>query len=129
MISTAMEKALNYQINKELYSSYYYYSVAAYLDSEGFEGMANFMKIQALEETTHAQKFYDYINEQGGRVVLEAIDKASKLKGDMRKLRYQHHMNVKSALSEKQWDKLKTCYVEEDGDKEVFKKRRRMRRP
>lgn len=75
MISPAMEKALNNQINKELYSSYYYFAMAAYLDNEGFEGMANFMKAQALEETTHAQKFYDYISEQGGRVVLEAIDK------------------------------------------------------
>jgi len=37
--------------------------------------MANFMKAQGLEETTHAQKFYDYVNEQGGRVILEAIDK------------------------------------------------------
>jgi len=75
MISSEMEKALNNQINKELYSSYYYYSMAAYLDNEGFEGMANFMKAQGLEETTHAQKFYDYVNEQGGRVILEAIDK------------------------------------------------------
>ncbi|MBN1561055.1 ferritin [candidate division KSB1 bacterium] len=75
MISSAMEKALNDQINKELYSAYYYYAMAAYLDVEGFEGMANFMKAQAMEETAHAQKFYDYVNEQGGRVILEAIDK------------------------------------------------------
>ena len=38
MISKEMEKALNTQINKELYSSYYYYAMAAYLDNEGFEG-------------------------------------------------------------------------------------------
>jgi len=75
MISAAMEKALNDQINKELYSSYYYYAMAAYLDHEGFEGMASFMKIQAMEETTHAKKFYDYVNEQDGRVTLEAIEK------------------------------------------------------
>ncbi|MBN1464376.1 ferritin [candidate division KSB1 bacterium] len=75
MISSAMEKALNDQINKELYSAYYYYAMAAYLENQGFEGMANFMKAQAVEETSHAQKFYHYVNEQGGRVVLEAIDK------------------------------------------------------
>ncbi|MBN1482708.1 ferritin [candidate division KSB1 bacterium] len=74
MISQAMEKAINTQINKELYSAYYYAAMAAYLDNEGFEGMANFMKAQAHEETEHAQKFYDYINEQGGRVILGAID-------------------------------------------------------
>lgn len=75
MLSSAMEKALNNQINKELYSAYYYYAMAAYLDDEGLEGMANFMKAQALEETEHAQKFYDYVCERGGRVTLEAIDK------------------------------------------------------
>ena len=61
--------------------------------------------------------------------VLEAIDKASKLKGDIRKLQFQHQMSVKSALSEKQWDKLMSCRVDIDGDKEVFMKRRRMRNP
>ncbi len=75
MLSKEMEKALNNQINKELYSAYYYFAMAAYLDNEGLEGMANFMKAQALEETTHAQKFYDYICERGGRVLLEGIDK------------------------------------------------------
>ena len=75
MISKAMEKALNEQINKELFSAYYYYSMAAYLENENFEGMANFMKAQAYEEMGHVVKFYDYINEQGGRVILEAIEK------------------------------------------------------
>ena len=75
MISEAMEKAINKQINAELYSAYYYYSMAAYLDNEGLEGMANFMKAQATEEVKHAQKFYNYVDEQGGRVVLEGIDK------------------------------------------------------
>lgn len=75
MISAKMEKALNEQINKELYSAYYYMAMAAYFESENLEGMANFMKVQAQEEVAHAQKFFGYINEQGGRVVLDAIDK------------------------------------------------------
>ena len=36
---------------------------------------ASWMKKQALEEQEHAMKFFDYVNERGGRVVLEAIDK------------------------------------------------------
>ena len=74
MISKKMEKAINDQINKELYSAYYYLSMAAYLESESFDGMANFMKAQAFEETEHAMKFYGYVNEQGGRVKLDAIE-------------------------------------------------------
>ena len=75
MISKDMEKAINDQINKELFSAYYYLSMASYLENENFEGMASFMKAQAFEEMQHVTKFYDYVNEQGGRVVLEAIDK------------------------------------------------------
>lgn len=75
MISKEMEKALNEQINKELYSAYYYLSMAAYLDHKNLDGMANFFKVQAQEEMTHAQKFYDYVNEQGGRVLLQAVAK------------------------------------------------------
>jgi ferritin len=75
MISAKMTKALNEQINKELYSAYLYFSMAAYLQDENLEGMAGFMKSQAAEEIGHAMKFYSYINDQGGRVVLEAVEK------------------------------------------------------
>lgn len=75
MISKKMEKSLNEQINKELFSAYYYLSMAAYLQNSNLEGMAHFMKHQAEEETGHAMKIYSYVNEQGGRVVLDAIEK------------------------------------------------------
>ncbi len=75
MISKKMEAAINEQINKELYSSYYYLAMAAYLESENLDGMATFMKAQAYEEVGHAMKFYGYVNDQGGRVILEAIEK------------------------------------------------------
>ena len=88
MISKKMEKALNNQINKELYSAYYYLSMAAYFESENLEGMANFMKVQAQEEVTHAAKFFSYISEQGGRVVLEAIECLLKCKGNKNFLRF-----------------------------------------
>jgi len=78
MISKEMEKALNEQINKETYSAYLYFSMAAYFESENFDGMAAFMKEQAKEELEHAMKIYGYVNEQGGRVVLDAIEKPQK---------------------------------------------------
>ncbi|MDZ7370841.1 MAG: ferritin [candidate division KSB1 bacterium] len=75
MISEKMSKALNEQINKELYSAYYYLSMATFLDHQNLEGMANFLKHQAQEEVGHAMKIYNYLNEQGVRVTLEAIAK------------------------------------------------------
>ncbi|TKG97175.1 ferritin [Puteibacter caeruleilacunae] len=74
MLNKNVEAALNEQINAELYSSYLYLSMCAYLQNEGFAGMANWMKIQAQEELTHSNKFFDYVNERGGRVWLKAID-------------------------------------------------------
>ena len=74
MISQPMTDALNDQINKELYSAYLYLSMAAYAEDSGLSGTANWLSIQAKEEMTHAEKFYRYINSQGARVVLAAID-------------------------------------------------------
>lgn len=74
MISQTLQDAINEQINKELYSEYLYLSMAAYLDAMGLPGMANFMKVQGQEERFHAMKFYNFINERGGRVVLKAIE-------------------------------------------------------
>ncbi len=74
MLKEKMEKALNEQINKELYSAYLYYSMSAYSESLGMAGIANWMKIQAQEELTHANKFFDYIHERDGKVTLTAID-------------------------------------------------------
>lgn len=74
MLKEKMEKALNEQINKELYSSYLYLSMCAYAQSLGLQGVANWMKVQAKEELTHANKFFDYIIERNGKVVLSAIE-------------------------------------------------------
>lgn len=75
MINKKMEAALNKQINAELYSAYLYLAMNSYFNSLSLQGFANWMRIQALEEMTHADKFYKYVTERGGRVTLEAIDK------------------------------------------------------
>ena len=75
MIHEKMEKAFNFQINKELYSSYLYLSMAAYFQNIGLAGFANWMRVQVQEEHFHAMKFFNYLNERGGRVELEAIEK------------------------------------------------------
>lgn len=74
MIDKKLENQINYQINRELYSEYLYLSMAAYLEDKGLAGMAHFMRVQGEEEHFHAMKFFDYLNERGGRVVLNAIE-------------------------------------------------------
>ncbi|NLW18741.1 MAG: ferritin [Candidatus Cloacimonetes bacterium] len=75
MISKKLEKAINKQINEELFSAYLYTSMQAWFADESLDGMANWMKAQAQEEHYHAMKFFDYLIERGGKVELHAIAK------------------------------------------------------
>lgn len=70
-----IEKKINEQINEELFSAYLYLSMAAYCEDRNLPGFANWMQVQFEEEQFHAMKFINYINERGGRVELEAIEK------------------------------------------------------
>jgi len=74
MIKEKNQDALNKQLNAELYSSYLYLSMSAHFESVSLKGFANWMRVQAQEELTHAMKFYDYIHERGGRATLTSID-------------------------------------------------------
>ena len=74
MISKKMERALNEQINAELYSAYLYLSMVAYFESVNMPGFAIWMKAQTQEEVAHAMKIYDFVNERGGRVILKPIE-------------------------------------------------------
>ncbi len=75
MLSDKMLKKLNDQINKETYSAYLYLAMQSYAISIGLEGVANWFKMQVREELEHAGKIYDYVNQQGAKVELEAIDR------------------------------------------------------
>ncbi len=68
MLSKTIEKAMNDQMNFEIYSANIYMSMAAYFDSMNLVGFSNWMKVQYQEEIFHAMKFYGHINERGGRV-------------------------------------------------------------
>lgn len=74
MLSEKMREALSEQLNKEMYSAYLYLSMSSYLDSEGLKGFSNWYFIQYREEMDHAMRIYDYIQEQGLRVKLKAIE-------------------------------------------------------
>ena len=74
MIGKPMQDAMNEQINKEYFSSYLYLSMAAYFEDKNLMGFAHWMRLQADEEREHAMKFYNFILDRGGRVLLKAID-------------------------------------------------------
>lgn len=75
MLSEKLLKSLNDQFNFEIYSSYSYLAMASFAESIDLSGVANFFRVQAQEEMFHAMKFYDYIFQKGGTVILEQIEK------------------------------------------------------
>lgn len=74
MFSGKVQEAMNEQIKNELYSAYIYLSMAAHFEAVNLPGFAHWMRMQSNEEVEHAMKFFDFINERGGRVELRAID-------------------------------------------------------
>jgi len=74
MISPKMESAINEQINKELYSEYLYLAMAAHFEAQNLPGFGKWMKVQASEERGHAMKFWEYLYDRNGKVVLKAIE-------------------------------------------------------
>ncbi|MGL4208687.1 MAG: ferritin, partial [Candidatus Adiutrix sp.] len=74
MLSKKVLAALNAQITAELYSSYFYMSMNAWLKTEGHMGAAHWMGLQVREEIYHAEKFYNYILDRGGEIKLGAIE-------------------------------------------------------
>jgi ferritin len=72
-LSNKLEKVLNDQINLELCSAYAYLGMAAYFDRTPFSGFAKWMQVQSSEEIGHANRFFKYIVERGGKVTLRAI--------------------------------------------------------
>ncbi len=78
MLSQTITKALNRQVNAELYSSYLYLAMAANLETQNLRGFAKWMSAQSNEERGHAMKFYNYLTNQNEAVELEEIAKPQK---------------------------------------------------
>jgi ferritin len=73
MLKESMQKALNEQINREFYAFYLYLSMAGHFEVENLKGFANWMYRQSEEERGHAMRLFDFVNDRGGHVKLQAI--------------------------------------------------------
>ena len=72
-LSSKLERLLNDQINLELCSAYAYLGMAAYFERTAFSGFSKWMQLQSREELGHANRFFQYMVERGGRITLEAV--------------------------------------------------------
>jgi len=99
MLSKKMQTAINDQIKMEIESAYTYLSMAAYFEGENLSGCAHWMKIQYQEETGHAMKLFDYMNDRGGKVVLQAISQPESRYKSAREV-FQAVINHEKSVSE-----------------------------
>ena len=102
MLSKRMEEELNKQIIAEFWSAYLYLSMFAFFQNINLTGFANWMKVQYQEETTHAMKIFDYVNERGGRVLLQpiaAVDTKWEDETDVFETTLKHEQKVTSLIN------------------------------
>lgn len=77
MLNEKIAELLNQQINKEFYSAYLYLDFSNYFYDAGLDGFGNWYKIQAQEERDHALLILRYMQMNGMKVTLDAIEKPS----------------------------------------------------
>jgi len=74
MFSKKLLDAMNEQMKNEFFSAYLYLAMAGYFQAEDLPGIANWMRVQALEELTHGEKFFHFICDANGRTDLRGFD-------------------------------------------------------
>ncbi len=75
MLAKNVVELLNQQVNKEFYSAYLYLDFSNFCYDQGLDGFGNWYRVQAQEERDHAMLFVQYLQNNGERAVLEAIEK------------------------------------------------------
>jgi len=73
MISKKIQDALNLQINLEQYSAQLYLAMSAHCEAKSFRGFAQWLRVQAQEETNHAMKLVKFVLDRGNALELAAI--------------------------------------------------------
>lgn len=102
MLSQKMQDALNDQINAEYFSSYLYLAMSAWCQEANLPGMASWFRVQAQEEMLHVMKFFQYVIDRKGRVLLAAIAKPdAEWKGslDVFQAAYAHEQHVTARIN------------------------------
>lgn len=74
LMDKKLYELMNDQVNKELYSAYAYFVVAEYYRSKCLFGFHSWFEKQAKEEMEHAEKFTEYLQDQGEKVELKSIE-------------------------------------------------------
>lgn len=112
-LSKTLTAALNLQMTNEAYASQLYLSYAAWVQSQGFDGIANFLFRHAEEERNHMMKILEYILKRGAQVEITAISAPPQNPGSIPacfQLIYEHEVDNTMAI----YKIVKMSFAEED---------------
>ncbi len=103
MLSAAIQDALNNQVTIEAQSSQVYLSMASWAETQGFEGVSQFMYAQSDEERMHMLKLVKFINERGGHAKVSALEAPPLEFGSFKEMFQQlfnHEVAVSASINE-----------------------------
>ena len=103
MISKEMTSLINVQINRELFSAYFYLNLSAHAEASNLTGTAAWFMAKHHEEMAHAHKIYRYLIDQDAGVDLTRVDAPpSDVEGavDMFELTLEHERDVTAAIND-----------------------------
>lgn len=78
MLSKKIESALNKQVELEASSSQYYLAMASWAETQGLNGVSQFLYTHADEERLHMLKLIKFINERGGHGIVPSLKQPEK---------------------------------------------------
>ena len=99
LISDSIEEFLNKSIKKEMDSAQIYYGMAAWLNAKGYDnGFKLFLKY-GDEETKHAQKLMDYLDNRNCTAVIPVVTKPNQafdMCYDLIEAAYLHEVDIEN---------------------------------
>jgi ferritin len=103
MLNKKIVDLLNSQINKEFFSSFLYLDMSNYYYDKSLNGFGNWFAIQTQEEYAHAMLFLKYLQNNGEKVVFDAIAAPDKKYTDFKQpleAAYTHEMFISSSIND-----------------------------
>lgn len=101
MITEKLQNAINDQIIAEMWSANLYLSMSFYLEKEGYDGFAHWLKKQSQEELEHAYDMASFLQKRGGTAKVSMIDVVPQGWGSVEavfKHIYEHECHVTSLI-------------------------------
>ncbi|WP_299061524.1 ferritin [uncultured Polaribacter sp.] len=113
MLKPKIQEALNKQVTVEAQSSQIYLAMASWAETQGFEGVSQFMYAHSDEERMHMLKLVKFINERGGHAIISPLAAPPVSFGSFKEM-FQELFNHEVEVSESINDLVDICLQEKD---------------